>query len=388
MQNAASFLEELSEIGGVERFHIVTFNDGPLAQLVERLNFPHLFLKRTPTSRFLFDIQCRRYYRRGEVCFTFFGPPWYGSRGYLVNIGGVAYSNLYYPEVPFWRFLPIHSRMTKHFVDCGRMFGCSWLDYWIFETEAMAERATTLAGYPAARVGVVRMTPSKLVSPDRVDFGKREAFRRRIGAGLSLLFLAGPNPNKRIANIAPAVAVLRNRSVLKERLTIVTTLEPTSAYCEHVAREFRRHNVFESWINLGPIPPDDVASLMDACSIVCLFSALESFSNNCVEAWVMRKPLIITDMDWSRDSCGPAAVYVDPHNAEQVASAITKIGADERYRNAVLGEYSKQLAVYPSRRAKCDAYLEHIRRAQSLGLISRAERRSICRFRCRKACIG
>ena len=388
VQNAASFLEELAELGLISQFHVVAFRNTPLGDLVKRLGGPHLLLNRTGRERLAFDLQCRQVFKKGQVCFTFFGAPWYRSRGYLLNVSGVAFSNLYYPELPFWQFLPLPARIIKHIRDTGRMLGCSWPDYWIFETDTMARRAHELAGYPQERVGVVRMTPSKLVSPERITPSKRLEFTERIGDGVALLFLAGPNPNKRISFVAPAVSTIQEQQMLNTPVKIVTTLDNSSGYYRTVEQEFRRFELLNNWVNLGPVPPEDVASLIDACTIVCLFSALESFSNNCVEAWMMKKPLLVTNVDWARDSCGDAAVYVDPRNSSQVASAVRRIATDHEYRESLLNNYSRQLRSYPTRRDKCLSYLDHLRKARDLGFLPASERHGMCRFRCKNRLAG
>ena len=382
-QNACSFLQQLSEIGDRKRYCVVAFKDTAAGNLTQKLGFDNILIGRNVSERIHFDLSCRKFFKRGQLCLTFFGAPWYKSRGYLVNVSGVADSNLYYPEIPFWKHCTIPQQAYKYVKDRGRMFGYSGADYWIFETEVLAQRAVDLAGYPKDRVATVKMSASAFVSPEKVSQEVCESFKKRIGEGFSLLFMAGANPNKRITCVAAALAEIRANGTIKAPVRAVTTLDPDSNYCRTVEGEFRRLGVEDAWVNLGPVAFDEIPSLIDACDVICLFSVLESFSSNITEAWAMKKPLLASDYDWARSACGNAAMFVSPENASQVADAVVRLMQHDE-RKKLLDLYGAQYKTHPTASERCRQYLECMEAAKELGSLSREECKAVRKFASRR----
>jgi len=375
-QNACSFIQELSEQGDLSDYCVVAFKNSNTGRLAEKLGFHNILINRNILERISWDFFCRKYFEKGQVCFTFFGSPWFSSQGYLINISGVADSNLYYPEISFWKHCNIPERVKKYIKDRGRMNGYSWADYWVFETDILAQRAIDLANYPENRVGVVKMAASTFVTPERIKRAISEKFRKQMGDCFSLLFLAGANPNKRIINIAPVIAKIKSEKLIYTPIKVVTTLDSASNYCSKIRREFRRLGIESNWINLGPVSYEKIPSLIDACDVVCLFSVLESFSNNCIEAWSMKKPLLITDADWARSACGKAAVYVSPTNVSQVADAVIQL-TQPSVQTELLKHYDEHFSTYPTTQEKCKQYLNCIKTAKNLGCVSRENHKAI-----------
>jgi hypothetical protein len=316
-QNACSLIQELSK-NDMSKYCVVAFKNTNVGRLVEKLGFNSILIQRDIRERVLLDLFCRKYFKKGQVCFTFFGSPWFSSQGYLINISGVADSNLYYPEIDFWKYCSKFQKIKRYIKDRGRMWGYSWADYWIFETDILAKRAIDLTFYPENRIGIVKMAASTFVTFDKVNENTKEKFKKQIGNCFSLLFLAGANPNKRIINIAPAIAKIKNEKLINRPVKVITTLDPASSYYSQIRTKFAELGISDNWVNLGPVPFNEVPSLIDACDVICLFSVLESFSNNCTEAWAMKKPLLVADTDWAHSSCGKAAMYIVPEDSSQI----------------------------------------------------------------------
>lgn len=380
LQNGMSFMTTLKSLRAPEDFIVVAQKNSHLVQLAEKLGFPVL----SASNKIDMDLNCRKYFSKRDICFTFFGPPWLRSKDYLINIVGVAYSNLYYPEVDFWKHLPWRKKLVKNFYDRLRMWQTGMADFWIFETEALLHRARHLAHYPVERTDVVRMCPSRLVQPGFIIADEKKYFESKMTQGSRrFLFLAGGNPNKRIVNIAKILRVLHDTYQPGFPIEVVTTLPPQCDYYKKVESELTKFGMDESWINLGPVSPDLVPSLISCCDCMCLFSVLESFSNNMVEAWNMGVPLIVTNAEWSRSEAGNAVFYTDPGNAKQTADVLWDSLQNEEKRNAIIEQGYQQLKTFPDDIEKCEAYLSCIERAGKLGYIGK-ERKQIVRWICQK----
>ena len=382
VQNAMSFIETLPLIDDPHKYRAITRQASVLSQQAHKHGIECLEIEGDFLSLHRFALTCRKIFLKGQICFNFFGPLLLSTYGYLLNICGVAYSNLYYPELEFWKQFHGLPRLKHELWDRVRMCALSKADYWIFETQVLADRAVRLAKYPAQRIGVVQMTASSLVSKKRVDKVVVDAFNRQLPRGFRFLFLASAAPNKRIDK---AAAIARHlQSMTDQRFVFVTTMAQDSPYYRKVIEDFNRQGVADHLYNVGTCPYNQVASLISTCDSMCLFSVLESFSNNFVEAWAMEKPLISSDYDWSRSGADKAALYVDPERPIDAAAQMARLMNDQSLQISLINKGIKRLKCYPSTEEKCRMYLRCIDEARAQGFMTLKERRKLVRWSCAK----
>jgi len=91
-----------------------------------------------------------------------------------------------------------------------------------------------------------------------------------------------------------------------------------------------------------------LASLYSQVDYVMLLSKLESFSNNIIEAWQFRKPLVASSEDWAKAICKDAAVYVNRDSPEDVASKLRYLECNPTDVQNLINHGIKELAEYPS----------------------------------------
>jgi len=375
-QNGMSFLSTLAEIRDPKDYRVAVLKNSLLHRHAVACGFPVVL----SDNKWFMELFCRRYFQKGDVCFNFFGPPWRRSKDWLVNVSGVAYSNLFYPEIDFWKYHSTFGKTLKHLTDRLRLFQIGAADYWIFETEELLRRSRLLAKYPEERTAAVRMCPSVLVKPENVSEEAKSRFESKLTPGSRrLLFLAGGNPNKRIINVASILYLMRVRFRPNDPVEIVVTLPPDNGYFKKIKDEFSRFGLSKCLVNVGPVPPQDVASLITCCRCMCLFSVLESFSNNMVEAWNMGIPLVVTDSSWASSEAGDAAFYLDPDHGEQACGVLWDAIQDAEKRRTVVGNGRQRLESFPDPVQKCEAYLRCIEQARQLGGLGKS-RRNIVRW--------
>lgn len=284
--------------------------------------------------------------------FTIFGNPPLRCGG-ARTISGFAFSNIIMTEVRFWNFLPPWRRSFALVKDKLRLLLSRRADEIILETEYLKERAA--AGIFAKKVlHVVKMEPSILVKHD-TGVGARPASSRFI-----IACIAGAHPNKRVHLLAPVIARLQDLGL---PCKVLTTMPSSAAYFREVERAFRDLGVDDALENVGPIKPQDVASILAGVDAVANIALLESFSNNWVEAWTTQKLLISTDAEWARRSCGAAAIYIDPNRADVAAHAILN---GLRNREKFYSAGYDQLNYLARDGKKIDRYLSIINRSVRL----------------------
>ena len=376
LQNSLSFLQTLARDESLRTGSVaIVRRSTEIHRLCEEYGISVIPVVNNPLARVQFELSCRQRFQRGQTCFTIFGPPMLGSAGYLLNVVGCAYSNLFYPEIWFWRFRTPLMRLKAEVIDILRRWGMVRADYWIFETPILAERAVSLANFPTERVGVVRMAASRLVAPEFVQDELVAELSQRMPSSFRFLFLCSDYPNKRLHEL-PAIAQQLHAAGVRE-FSFITTMRESSAYARSLREAFAVLQLSEHHCNLGPVAAATVPSLIHCCDVMCTFSVLESFSNNYVEAWRMEKPLVVTDADWARDACGDGGYYVDPANAVSTAQALALLMADAELRAKCVRAGTMQLATYPDADDKNLVYFVEIAKAQALGMCADTQRKQI-----------
>ena len=307
-------------------------------------------------ARLMSELGLVRRAEKGTTCFTFFGPPPLFSKGHLINVVGCAYSNLFYPEIDFWQGHEGLARWKKALIDRYRRWSIARADYWIFETDAIARRAVERFSFPAERVFVVRMAPSRLV----LDAAVPEVFPELPSDRFLTLYLASGHPNKRIDALIDVAQLMREQG--DTRCGFVLTLPPESAYAMRLFERIGKLGLDAYFFNVGAVRPEQVASLIRRCDAMCNLARLESFSNNFVEAWTMRKPLLVTDADWAHASCGQGAIYVRPEQPESVCDALYRLVEQPGFGATVAARGAGVLGTYPTAQQKAGHYLDIIGR--------------------------
>lgn len=362
VQVALDFMSWARQIGRHHEWLIVCREGSPFAQPRE----DNLVLAQTVRDRLAdrlwFEyVGCRNFLDRvkPDAIFTLFGPHWPGAKDRL-NIAGCAYSNLFYPEIDFWRALPRHRRLIKKIIDWQRLQRLRTADVRIFETADLARRATIQNHFLPSTVHVVPPACSSFVDASR--FHPETAERcADLPAGFRVLLIAGYHPNKNIDLLVDTAVLLRRSGLSHVRfiLTLPTADPGAQALFAYAAQA----GVSDQIINFGPVPQQGCCELYRVCDAAVLPSTLESFSNMIAESWAMQKPLLISDMDWARSLCGRGALYFAHRNPESLCDMIRKLVSGEVDVANLLHHGLQQLQQYPSARQRFERYLDVIERS-------------------------
>lgn len=164
----------------------------------------------------------------------------------------------------------------------------------------------------------------------------RQAANGRIG----VLTLARYYPHKDLEFIVRVAQRLRE---LGDRrfvffITIAAEQHPGArALLERIEHEQLSMDV----VNIGPVPYDQLRETYQSAQVCFLPTALESLSGTYLEALQYRLPIVTTDRDFARASCGSAATYFPPGAVD---------AAIELLRAAGNGTRAEQTAARPAPR--------------------------------------
>ena len=230
------------------------------------------------------------------------------------------------------------------------------------QTEAMRQSLIHLYGLGPEQVHVVPNAPNQAVEPDAVpgELALKMAALRR---PLRLFYLAVYYPHKNVEILEQVVARLEALGI--EDFAVVTTIAP-----EHGVRAARflarmhRHAAPPNprFLNLGPVPLQQVPHCF-AQSWACLMpTLLESFSGTYLEAMSAGCPILTSDRDFAREVCGDAALYFDPLDAESIVQAILRLRDEPGLREQLIEAGRRRLQQHlPSWAEVTARYVELLR---------------------------
>ena len=141
-------------------------------------------------------------------------------------------------------------------------------------------------------------------------------------------------------------------SSISEHIKFVLTL-PERDFLENFPKESLAHI-----INTGPVPPQEGASLYLECDALFLPTLLECFSASYPEAMAMKKPILTSDLGFSRSICKNAALYFNPVDPVDIAEKITTLYQNHTLRNSLVMEGSKRLKEFDTAEERAIKYLK------------------------------
>jgi len=359
LQVGLDFLSQIPRYGRMHNWTLFATEGTPFADVKDARGITVKLIGRRLAQRLLFEyITCREELEkaRADVVYTQFGPHWPAAK--VKNVVGCAYSNLFYPEIPFWSGLRFYEKAYRTFLDYMRLKRLMVADAIIFESETLAKRAVEMMRLPKHKVFCVKPSPSSIVGPG-VYHEETEHRCRKIPEGFRVLLLANYHKNKNI-ELLPGVAKILRDEFGERDIVFVITLSPSLRQTRNILKLSEELGIKDRIYNIGPVPPQGCSEVYRACDAVILPSRLESFSNNIAEAWIMKKPLLISDLDWARDLCGDGALYFRYKDVRDIAKKLFHLKYDSNLRNRLINGGRKSLEGYPTSKERFLQYLKII----------------------------
>ena len=345
-------------------FTKMKIDDDKIFFLVAKNSEPHLFLNkinylkflvvpRNPLRRILFEVFRSNSYLKANninIIYSYFGVGLYSKQ--IPQISGSADSNLYFPEIDFWSDYRGIQRLKKWVVDKYRIWGIKHSHAVVFENKALEIRAKKL----------FKIKKTALIKPS-INFefeNKIYSFPPNVAEGVPKgLFLCGWHPNKNFLIIPKLALELKRRGVPFH--FIITAPLDNSLMNKKFEDLIHKSNAQGMISVVGQVRKDELKSLYEQIDYVFLLSKLESFSNNIIESWFFKKPLIITDAEWSNSICGEAAIYVERNSINDIVDKIMTISANDILKQFIITKGTEKLKEYPSIEERINQEMEFLR---------------------------
>ena len=272
-----------------------------------------------------------------------------------------TYGNLYFPEIDFWSNWSLPRRTFYRFKDKFRLASTLRADALVFENQAMRQRSISLFGYTEDNTLFIKPSVSDFSIYENTPVPERYQSIK----DFSVLLLTGWHKNKNIDLVPDILAALRDSDAeIFHKTTFVITVDATHPYSRQLMDRAERLGVADRINLFGRVPVNEIPHIYGMVDAVMLLSRLECFSSNIVESWHFRRPLLISDEEWSRSICGDrSVVFVPLDNVAEIAARLGVIISDRAARAGLVENGTRELATYNApydKVAKQVTFLERI----------------------------
>ncbi|RIH63239.1 glycosyltransferase [Mariniphaga sediminis] len=284
-----------------------------------------------------------------DITYTYFGYGLFNNS--IPQVSGVAVSNIFFPEIKFWEGSSLKLLMYK-IIDRYRLYGIKKANALIFENQAMEERAHRI--YKILKSKTTYIAPSFNPTFEQQEL-KINGLKKDT---TKLLMLCGWQRNKNIMKVPEIASLLKQAS--EEFRFIITAPEDNSTDHLEFSRLVEKYGVKEMISIIGPVSKQQLKSLYSQIDFVLLMSKLESFSNNIIEAWYFKKPLIVSNEEWSKAICKNAGYYVNRESSREVSDSIYQLYKSENIQSQLIQSGLENLKEYPSIKEKTSLEIEFL----------------------------
>lgn len=350
LQVAVSFINDLEVLGLANTYYIV--NSPNAATVFDGNKYPDNFhfinlLAKGHANIFL---RARRLLKiekdiNPDIVFTLFGPSYHKSK--CAKVVGFAIPYIIYPDSPFFKKISVSEKIRYKILSLFKTyFFTRNSDALIFETENAREVFFAKKGFPK-KTFTVGNTLNEI-------FFKAEFWQNLQNVqktSCDILFLTANYPHKNMMILPQTIKILKQQYRLKNfKFLITLNAEEVTfpGYCND-------HINFLGKVQLSQIP-----SLYQKSDMVFIPTLLEVFSATYLEAMYMRKPIIASDLGFSRDICGNSAYFCEPTNPEDYARAIFELAHNPSLKEDLVQKGTENLKRFGTSMDRTNSYLKII----------------------------
>ncbi|GGG11430.1 glycosyl transferase [Dokdonia pacifica] len=357
-QVATNFVTHVQKINSINCTYLVTKGTEihKLLENSENVNF--VIVDPKPTSRLVFNLfDLKKIIKKHDIdiIYTLFGPSLKGHG--VKTVTGCAYSNLFFPEIDFWSAYSKLKQVKLKLIDYYRLKSTLRSDAIVFENAAMQSRAISLFKVPENRTKLILPSISEYL--DTPISEELETRLKRINTDhFNILFLTGWHKNKNLQMIPLFLEELKKLGC--NTVNCVISVAESHPESQALLSDAKTRQVDNHISFIGSVRPHELPHLYNKIDGVGLLSLLESFSNNIIESWFFKKPLFISDAEWSRAICKDAAIYVNRDNAQDIAKQIDTYIKNKEKQDLYIKNAKKILLDYPSPEEKVNLQIEFL----------------------------
>ncbi len=232
-------------------------------------------------------------------------------------VGSFNAGHFIYSDSPFFEMISHRKRLYWSFMRKVHFFFYSRLDAVLVQTDDVKQRLKSKLTSKIPIYVVSNTVNANYLSyrsyPNKLPARKKSEIR--------LLTLSSFYPHKNLKIIGETVKVLKSRNEFGFRFVVTIP--------EGKFKELFDQDSYDMIYNTGPVPVKECPSLYEECDFMFLPTLIECFSASYIEAMVMKKPILTSDLGFAHTICKDAALYFDPRNADEIADKIIELRDDQ-----------------------------------------------------------
>jgi glycosyltransferase involved in cell wall biosynthesis len=243
-----------------------------------------------------------------------------------------------YPKSEVWKMMGTGDYIVKKIKLYFFVKYSKYIDVLIAQTDTMRIHLNSIYG-----IQNIKVVPNA-VSLDNLSDGILKNYVFPLG--LKFLYLTHYYPHK---NIEIFLDIAKHIKTEKLDFKLIITIDPKQhKAAKKILLEIKRLELEEIIINIGAVEMEHVPSLYKQIDALLMPTLLESFSGTYVEAMFHKKPILTSKYDFAFDVCQNAAIYFNPHNAEEILYSMKGLADSIQKRDSLVVEGSNVLARMPN----------------------------------------
>ena len=228
-----------------------------------------------------------------------------------------------YPESHVWKIMDLKSFMIRKIKLFYFKSFLPSISHWVVQTNAIKNRLKSI--YNAQNITVI----PNAVTLEHTQ--KTTFYDFQLPKGTLLLCLSRYYPLKNLEIFIPLAEEIKKRGLNYK--IIITIDESQHRKVKSFLSLIKDCGLDDIIINIGPVEVKNAPSLYEQCDGLLMPSLIETYCNPYVESMYHKRLILTSDMDFSREVCGDAAIYFNPLNHLSILEAIEKV-----YSNDILKE--------------------------------------------------
>lgn len=268
-----------------------------------------------------------------DLVFVVFGPSYWRSRAVCVQ--GFALPLLVYPEI---RNFVYRNDLRQYFYQKilnyykGKIFNIN-ADFAVVETETFKRKLSSVLGFPLFKIYVIE-------NSFNANFIEKSKVVNKSDGVFNIFIPSAFYPHKNL-EILIEVAYILNSFNFNFKFNFL--IDQNSLEWGRILRLAESRNVSHFFNTYGIVPNNSMKSLYNENDFVLLPTLAEASTAVYPEAFISKRVLLTSDLDFARELCGDAAIYFNPYEPQDIADKILNIAFNEVNKNRLLTNGNKQL---------------------------------------------
>ncbi len=288
-----------------------------------------------------------------DVVFTLVGPgPCWGA---FKRFNGWHEPHMVYPESVYWKRISVFRKWMLKIRYQYATYSLRRADRVSVQTLTMRKRLSSMVGIGKEKIVVIPNGISSFCDEEHLSPSHTAALDS-VSNRIKLLVLCEPYVHKNLSYV-----IELSFKLPRDFVFIMSFNEATSEAGRIFVEEVRKRRTENTFLFIGKVEFNELKKLYEAVDGVFVPTLLESFSANYVEAMYYKKPLFVSDADFSRELCNGYALFFDPLNVDSARAVLENYYFDEHFRATTKSMIANYRLKFPDWKTRFDMYYLEIR---------------------------